>query len=83
MASIGVPAALSTTSTMPGASCDKSQSVGGEDSELTLKTMILRALSIGDGKPASSGQRGLEQGHFFSQFLLSRTSDLLALGRNI
>ena len=52
-ASIGVPADLSRMSTVPGGFSDSSQLVGGEDSELTTKTMILRALSSGVGRPAS------------------------------
>ena len=52
-ASIGVPADLSRMSTVPGGLYDSSQLVGGDDSEFTTNTMILFALSSGDGKPAS------------------------------
>ena len=51
--SIGVPAALSRISTVPGGVSDSSQLVGGEDCELTMKTTILRALSSGVGAPMS------------------------------
>jgi hypothetical protein len=52
-ASIGVPADLSRISTVPGGASDSSHLVGGDDTELTMKTIILRALSNGDGTPAS------------------------------
>ena len=38
---------------MPGGVYDSSHLVGGDDSELTTKTMIRRVLSSGDGRPAS------------------------------
>ena len=38
---------------VPGGDSDSSQLVGGEDSELTTKTMILRTWSSGVGCPAS------------------------------
>jgi hypothetical protein len=53
----GVPADLSRTSTVLGAVSDLSQLVGGVDSELTMKTMILFASSNGDGRPASCRPR--------------------------
>ena len=36
---------------MPGGLCDRSQSVGGVDSELTITTMTLRTPSSGAATP--------------------------------
>ena len=47
------PSAFSRMSTVPGGVSDSSQLVGGDDSELTTKTMILRTWSSGVGTPAS------------------------------